>query len=352
MICIPFTNYDLKTKNFKNQNPNFFFKGCWFLEKGKIETMNETNTYLSQETWRRIMALMPDNSQIENDDLPKEEFWQWNENQIHLDRYENPSSKYKIILHHGVGTNGRQMMLLVGARLAKRGYAVIAPDNLGYGMTKVNQKEITFDDWIKMLSDLIDFEMKRDGKPVVLYGLSAGGMLTYHAAALNKKVKGIIGMTFLDERIFTVRRETVLFPLMAYSVPLVVLLGKIPFLKKLKIPIKWVSKMYTLTNHKDALKVFLRDKSSSASLVSLQFLSSLMTYKPALEPKEFTICPILLTQPEEDSWTREHLSLLSLADVKAPLTIKRLKNAGHFPMEQPGIDQLEEYIVDFIENKI
>ncbi len=241
-------------------------------------------------------------------------------------------------------------MILIGARLAKRGYAVVAPDNLGYGMTQVKQSEVTLDDWVNLLSDFIDAEIKRDGKPVILYGLSAGGMLTYNAAAINKKVKGIVGMTFLDERMFMVRRETVLFPLMAYSVPLVVLLGKIPFLKRIKIPIKWVSKMYTLTNNKEALKIFLSDKSSSASLVSLQFLSSFMTYKPALEPKDFDICPILLTQPEEDHWTREHLSTLSLAGIKAPFSIKRLKNAGHYPMEQPGIDQLEEYMVEFIEN--
>jgi len=47
-------------------------------------------------------------------------------------------------------------------------------------------------------SDLIDVELAKDNRPVVLYGLSAGGMLTYHVAAKNKKVKAIVGMTFLD----------------------------------------------------------------------------------------------------------------------------------------------------------
>jgi hypothetical protein len=40
------------------------------------------------------------------------------------------------------------------------------------------------------------------------YGLSAGGMLTYHVTALNIKVKGIIGMTFLDALVQQVRDET------------------------------------------------------------------------------------------------------------------------------------------------
>jgi hypothetical protein len=42
----------------------------------------------------------------------------------------------------------------------------------------------------------------------VLYGLSAGGMETYHVAAKNRKVSGIVGMTFLDQRIQQVRDET------------------------------------------------------------------------------------------------------------------------------------------------
>ncbi|MCE0553639.1 hypothetical protein LQK80_08780 [Bacillus thuringiensis] len=52
-----------------------------------------------------------------------------------------------------------------------------------------------------LASDYIDYEQQRDDRPIVLYGLSAGGMETYHVAAKNKKVKGIIGMTFLDQKI-------------------------------------------------------------------------------------------------------------------------------------------------------
>lgn len=44
---------------------------------------------------------------------------------------------------------------------------------------------------------------KHPGRPIVLYGLSAGGMLAYHVAARVKPgvVKGIVGMTFLDQRV-------------------------------------------------------------------------------------------------------------------------------------------------------
>ena len=59
-----------------------------------------------------------------------------------------------------------------------------------------------------MGNDFVNVELERDSRPVFLYGLSTGGMLTYHVTALNKKVKGIVGMTFLDQRNQQVADET------------------------------------------------------------------------------------------------------------------------------------------------
>lgn len=309
-------------------------------------------TYQDKPQWQTIMAHLPDSLKLSDDQLPEEESWDWFGNDVHIDRYDTANAKCKVILHHGVGTNGRQMTLLIGQRLAQQGYAVIAPDNLGYGVTRVNQPMVKFDDWVDLLSDLIDREIEKDGLPVFLFGLSAGGMISYHAASKNKKVKGVVGLTFLDERIEQVRKETVIHPLIAPLVPLVNALGKTPVINRIKIPMKWVSKMYTLTNDKKLLKHFLKDRSSSGALVTLDFLSSFMSYVPLVEPKDFDICPILLAQPEDDRWTRELLSTLSLQNIKSEFTIKTLKNAGHYPIESPGREQLETYFVEFIEQNL
>ena len=313
--------------------------------------MDQTS-YRNKPQWEAIMADLPPSLQLTRDQLPQEETWNWQGNGVHIDRYDTLNAKCKVILHHGVGTNGRQMTLLIGQRLSLHGYAVIAPDNLGYGVTKVTQSAVKFDDWVDLLSDLIDREIEKDGLPVFLFGLSAGGMISYHAAGKNKKVKGIVGLTFLDERIKQVCKETVIHPLIAPLVPLVNALGKTPVINRIKIPMKWVSKMYTLTNDKKLLKSFLKDRTSSGALVSLEFLSSFMSYVPPVEPKDFDVCPILLTQPEDDRWTRELLSKLSLQNIKSEFTIKTLNNAGHYPIESPGREQLETYFVEFLEKHI
>ena len=311
---------------------------------------NINEDYSTQSNWREIQAFLPKGFQLEPGHEPSEEWWQWREHQIHLDCYRNPHARVKVILFHGVGTNGRQMSTILGRPLFKRGFETIAIDMPEYGMTQVAPGTlVTYDDWVQAGSDLIDRELENDGRPIVLYGLSAGGMLAFHIAALNKKVKGIVGMTFLDQREQQVRDETALNVLMSrIGVPLTHLAAKTP-LATLRMPMSLASKMSALVNNKVALQACLRDKTSAGKWVTMKFLSSLTAYKPAIEPEAFAVCPILLTQPEKDTWTPLHLSKLFLMRVnRVPTKIVMLENAGHYPLEQPGLTQMCDAVVDFI----
>ena len=73
-----------------------------------------------------------------------------------------------------------------------------------YGATKPNPATIvTYPNWVELGCALVETDAARHpGRPIVLYGLSAGGMLAYHVAArLPHVVKGVVGMTFLDQRV-------------------------------------------------------------------------------------------------------------------------------------------------------
>ena len=306
--------------------------------------------YRTQSYWRDIQAFLPKEFQLDRAHEPSEEWWQWRQHQVHLDCFRNPNAKVKVILFHGVGTNGRQMSTILGRPLFKHGFEAIAIDMPEYGMTQVaSDALVTYDDWVQAGSDLIDAELAKDRRPIVLYGLSAGGMLAYHTAALNKKVKGIVGMTFLDQREQQVRDETALNFLMSrIGVPLTHFAAKTP-LATLRMPMSLASKMSALVNNKAALKACLRDPTSAGKWVTMKFLSSLTTYKPMVEPEAFTVCPILLTQPEKDTWTPLHLSEIFLKRVNRVTTkVVMLNNAGHYPLEQPGLTQLCDAVVDFI----
>ncbi len=116
----------------------------------------------------------------------------------------------------------------------------------------------------------------------------------------------------------------------------------------MKIPMKAVSKMNALVNNKKALKVFLKDKASAGASVQLQFLYEYMHYKLPIPVAQFDKCPIILMQPEKDNWTPLHLTEISMNGIKAPFTVKILKDGGHYPMEEIALQQLVQYADEFI----
>ena len=273
--------------------------------------------YSDQVNWREIQDFLPEAFHLAPGEEPAEEWWSWREHLIHLDCYRNPDSPVKVILFHGVGTNGRQMSIILGAPLARLGIETIAIDMPGFGITETDPNSLVrYDDWILIGSDLIDAEREKDNRPIVLYGLSAGGMETYHIATLNSKVSGIVGMTFLDQREQQVRDETSFNLFMSrVGIPMIRILAKTP-LAGMKIPMSLASKMYALVNNRAALRTCLADRTSAGNRSTIQFLTSYVGYTPLTEPEDFDVCPILLTQPAEDRWTPLHLSELFLRRIQ------------------------------------
>lgn len=300
------------------------------------------STYAEQASWREIQQFLPLAFRLGPGQEPQEEWWPWRQHRIHLDCYRRPDAPLKLILFHGVGTNGRQMSTILGAPLARLGLETIAIDMPEYGVTEVGPgPAVRYDDWVQAGSDLVDAERTKDDRPIVLYGLSAGGMEAYHVAALNKKVQGVVGMTFLDQRLQQVVDQTSLNLLLSrVGLPLARLTAMTP-LAGLRMPMAWASKMHLLVNNPAALRACLADKTSAGKWVTMKFLATYAGYTPALEPEEFDVCPILLTQPAQDSWTPLALSELFLRRIsRVPVKTVVLENAGHYPLEQPGLDQM------------
>ncbi|MEU8971113.1 alpha/beta fold hydrolase [Streptomyces monashensis] len=305
-----------------------------------------------QRAWRELQQFLPARLRLTDETAPEEEFWDWRGHRVHLDRYLNPAARAKVVLHHGVGTNGRQVSLILGTPPARRGFETVALDNLGYGLTRVRPGTTpSYDDWGDLVVDFLAHERSRDDRPIVLYGLSAGGMLTYHVAAKAPRstLAGIVGMTFLDQRNQRVRDETSHVLLTArMGAPLMGLLARTPAASA-KYPMSLASKMSALADDPGAMKVLRKDRTSAANRVSVRFLDRYPNYAPAAEPEDFDACPVLLTQPAEDRWTPHHLSVPVLSRItKVPVDTVMLDNAGHYPLEEPGLQQMQDTIADFV----
>lgn len=308
--------------------------------------------YADTAIWKQVNELIPALLRMTATELPEESFFPWRSSQIHVERFRNPESKVKLLMHHGVGTNGRLLSLIVGVQMARLGYEVIAVDMPLYGMTLNNEKTVTYDDWVDVSRKFIDAEYARDPRPIVLYGLSAGGMLAYHVAALEKRVRGIVGMCFLEPRDIDVLVSISKFPLPGIMERvggfLVGLLGRSP-LKNVRIPMKIVVKMSALCNHPQAQALLINDPVSGGNSVPLGFLASLFAYQPEVEARDFRRCPVLLTQPDDDRWTPLLSSARFFDELACPKQLVMLEGAGHYPMEEVGLKTMHKAIDDFLQ---
>ncbi|MGB7981610.1 MAG: alpha/beta fold hydrolase [Candidatus Nanopelagicales bacterium] len=306
-------------------------------------------SYATQSAWREIQAHLPLQYQLAPGEEPAEEWWPWRGHEVHLDCYRDAQAPAKVILFHGVGTNGRQLSTILGAPLHRRGFETIAIDLPEYGVTRVARgARVRYDDWVQAGVDLVAVERARDDRPIIAYGLSAGGMLAYQVAAATGQVAGVVGMCFLDQSVAQVADETALNVAMSrVGAPLVRFAARTP-LSGLRMPMRVASKMHKLVNDPATLAACLRDGTSAGNAMTMTFLASYLAYRPTVEPEQFDVCPILLTQPGEDRWTPLHLSLLFLDRIdRVPVLTVTLDGAGHYPIEQRGLDQLVDAVEAF-----
>ncbi len=70
--------------------------------------------------------------------------------------------------------------------------------------------------------------------------------------------------------------------------------------------------------------------------------------RPAIEPEDFDLCPVLLAHPAADPWTTVEASRPFFDRIKGPKELVMLENCGHLPVEEPSFSRLEEVVVAFL----
>ena len=300
--------------------------------------------YENDTIWRQIQEYLPVKNRIDDNNVPKEEWLETGNKQIHIDHYICNDAKGIVVIYHGVGGNGR-LLSFIAVPLHKAGYDVICPDLPLYGHTVCSGK-ITYSDWIECGTSIAE-KYRQDDKPLYLFGLSAGGMLAYQISCRMEKINGLMLTCLLDQRISRVTKETASSSIMA-------VLGK-PLLKishrligGIKLPMKMVCNMKAIVNNEALAELLMNDPISSGTKVTLEFLYGMLNPSIEIEADDYKKCPVLLVHPERDYWTDISLSRLFFDKIQAPKELKLLQGAGHFPIEEKGLKQLEEYCIAFM----
>lgn len=306
--------------------------------------------YADLTGWQRYQDFFPASMRCTPQSTPAEEWWSWKGIDVHLDRLAAPHSPIKVIVLHGAGAYGR-VMAPAAVIAHKHGWEAVSPDLPGYGLTTVPNAALDYGLWIDCVVALIEAELARDGRPVILFGVSLGGLLAYQAAARSKRVIGLVATTLCDPRERAVRQGLSRTPLLG-TAGLGLLQALKPLTDGLPLPMRHMSKMQHISNDPALSTLCAQDPLGGGNWVPARFLRTLMDTAPDIEPEDFTLCPVLLAHPGADRMTEISLSRRFFDRLAGPKRMVVLQGASHMPTEQPGIDQLESCVVEFVRNLI
>lgn len=304
--------------------------------------------YKDQAEWRLVQPFLPEENRLDPKNLPEEYFYSWRDCEIHIDHYQQKNPQATIVILHGVGGNGR-LLSFIAAPLWRNNYEIICPDLPLYGNTKTSGT-MTYDTWVACAVDMVKRWQKKN-VPLFLFGLSAGGMLAYQVANECDSIAGIMATCLLDQRNPHVTEQTARNKYVAKAArPLMELTRNL--FPSFKIPMKSIANMKEIVNNKELAQLLMQDKRASGVKVPLSFVYSMLNPHIKIEPRDFTKCPLLLVHPQNDRWTDLHLSRLFFDELNCKKSLKILRGAGHFPIEQTGLKDLEQFCTHFIEECI
>ncbi len=276
---------------------------------------------------------------------PAEEWFVFADHQIHLDRLPGTTgTDTTVVLVHGGAGHGR-LLLPFALPLWARGFEVVAPDLPNYGRSIPGAERITLDVWVRILSALVDQEHAR-GRRVVLYGLSIGGMTSYHVAAENPKVAAVVATTLLDLREGDARDAAASSRFMSRVVSP---LGRaLPWLfDGLMLRAGAVGRLEGMSPMRDLVDALDEDPRIGRVRMPAAFYRTLSERSPSREPEQFTT-PILLVHPGHDLWTPLALSRPFFDRIAGPRQIRVLGGGAHIPLEQPAFDELQRTVLAFL----
>jgi len=302
-------------------------------------------SYADHPTWRLYQSFLGERHRLTASVLPREEIWTWDGLAVHLDRYETEDATAVIVGLHGGGGYGR-MLAPIGLVARRLGFDAVLPDLPGYGLSRVSPRRFIYDTWVACARDLIASESRRTGLPVIALGASMGGMLAYDAAAAGAPLAGIVATTLIDPQdpivLRALGRKRWVGPLASRMLRLVPVVTD-----PLPIPMAYATNMRAIANNNAVAAIVRSDRLGGGRIVPARFLRTWMDYSSKRDPNEVT-SPVLLAHPGDDRWTPTELSMRFFNTLPGQKRLVVLDKCGHFPIEEPGLMQLETTVQGFV----
>lgn len=299
--------------------------------------------YAGSRSWLRYRELLDECFGIRLSQEPEELWTSVRGHRLHVDRWRPSAAAAPgapaggtVILVHGGGGHGR-ILAPVGEFVATLGWQALAPDLPGYGLTRPAPGFAwDYAEWPAVVAELAE----ACAGPVVLLGLSVGGLTAVHAARRAPRVAGVIATTLLDMSDPAAFVGAARWRWLAAAS----LLGfrLMPRLTdRIALPLRWVAPMHAMSSHPRMQAYFVDDTLLGARHVPARLFRTLHAHAVDTAPLH---CPLLLVHPGADAWTPTALSRSTFDRLQGTKRFRELTNGSHLPAEQPALDELRQEV--------
>lgn len=260
---------------------------------------------------------------------------------VHLDTWRPSGTPRGVaVLVHGGGGNGR-ILAPLGQMAVDAGWMAIAPDLPGYGLTVPRPGwDHDYADWPAIVTEIINAQ----SGPVVVLGLSLGGLTGLYAAQDAVRIDGVIVTSLLDMSdpdVFAGAARTPGLGRMAMW-----LIRHAPWvLDQVRLPLALAAPMRAMSSEPGMQRYFSSDPLLGGRWVSMALFRSLHGFRR--ESLDLP-CPLLLVHPGNDAWTSPELSLRSFARIGSQKRLIMLPGGSHAPFEPQAREALRSAILEFL----
>lgn len=300
-------------------------------------------SYSQLPSWHKYKALVARRFGISIVREPKESSMPIRGHVIHLDTWEPDAPPLgTIVLVHGGGGHGR-ILAPLGDAIAALGWRAVAPDLPGYGLsTPAPGFRWQYEEWPAVVAEVAD----RASGPVVLFGLSVGGLTAALAATRARSVAGVIATTLLDmgDRATFVRSAR--WKWLGHA-SILGFRAMPAILDRVALPLWLAAPLDKMSRDEEVAEYFRRDPLLGRLKVPTSFFRTLHACKVGA----LTLpCPLLLVHPGADDWTPTALSRAVFDRIRTPKAFRELSNGSHLPLEQPAYSELRAEVEGWLKS--
>lgn len=273
---------------------------------------------------------------------PASDWWLWRRHRVHLLRARDGVAPVRLLVVHGAGSHATGLWPLASLMAGAGGMDVTAVDLPLYGATVTDDRAgVRYQDWIDLLVDLVEEE--DDGRPLILLGGSIGGLLAVEVAARSPSAASAAATCLLDPRDRHARARMTRFG--AAAPPLVPLTRLIRGpLRRIRLPVARIADVARMGRDPELGRLCAADPRGGGARIPLGFLISYLEHEHEAARRAPT--RVLLVHPDRDDWTPPALSLNTLATLPGDTRTVMLRGCGHFPLEEPGLQDLVDALTE------